>query len=80
MMTIDLSPNAEKLLHEQMARGDYASPSELIERALRLYGFYLSEEESIGALQESIAEMEAGETIPAEQVFEEIRIKHGWAQ
>ena len=70
-MTIDLSPAAEKLLNEQLARGGFASPSDLVEQALRLYGFQMTEDESLAALRESIAEMEAGETIPAEQVFEE---------
>lgn len=79
-MTIDLSPAAELLLNEQMARGHFGSPSDLVEHALRLYGFHLTEEESLAALRESVAEAEAGKTIPAEQVFEEIRNKHGWAE
>ena len=79
-MTIDLSPTAEKLLSEQMARGHFASSSDLVEQALRLYGFQMTEEESLADLRESIVEMEAGETIPAEQVFKEIRDKHGWAE
>lgn len=79
-MTLDLSPTAEKLLNEQMARGGFASQSDLVEHALRLYGFHLTEEESLAALRESIAEMEAGKTVAAEEVFEEIRNKHGWAE
>ncbi|MCH8828421.1 MAG: hypothetical protein IID45_02470 [Planctomycetes bacterium] len=79
-MTIDLSPAAEKLLNEQMARGHFASTSDLVEQALRLYGFHMTKEESLAALRESVAEMDAGETIPANQVFEEIRNKHGWAE
>ena len=79
-MTIDLLPTAEKLLSEQMARGGFASSSDLVEQALRLYGFQMTEEESLADLRESIVEMEAGETIPAEQVFKEIRDKHGWAE
>lgn len=77
-MSIDLSPTAQQLLNEQMARGGFSSPSDLVEQALRLYGFHTTKEESIAALRESAAEMEAGETVPADQVFEEIRSRHGW--
>ena len=63
-----------------MARGSFDSPSDVVENALRLYRNVLSEDESIAALRESIAEMEAGKTIPAEQVFDEINAKHGWSE
>jgi predicted transcriptional regulator len=79
-MSIELSPTAEKLLNEQMASGSFSSPSDLVEQALRFYGFHLTDDESLAALKKSVAEMEAGKTVPAEQVFEEIRNKHGWAK
>lgn len=79
-MTVELSESARLLLDEQMARGGHDSPSDIVEHALRLYRNILTEEESIAALRESIAEMEAGETIPAEQVFDEINAKHGWSE
>ena len=76
-MTIDLSPAAVKLLDEQMARGKFASPADVVEQALQLFAKHQSEEESLAALRESIAEMEAGQTHPANEVFEEIRQKRG---
>jgi Arc/MetJ-type ribon-helix-helix transcriptional regulator len=78
-MTIDLSPAAAKLLDEQMARGKFSSPSEIIEQALQLFAAQQNEAESLANFRQSITEMEAGQSRPANEAFAEIRKKHGWA-
>lgn len=79
-MTIDLSPAASKLLDEQMARGKFSSPAEIVEQALQLFAQHQNEAESLANLRISIAEMENGQIRPAKEVFAEIRHQNGWAE
>ena len=77
-MSINLSPSAEKLLNEQMARGSFSSPSDLVEQALRFYGFHLTDDEALAALKESVAEMEAGKTVTVEEAFQQIEERNSY--
>lgn len=53
-MNIRLNPHSEELIKEQMARGPYRSPEEVIERALETLSERLHRRESI-----SLAEFDA---------------------
>jgi antitoxin ParD1/3/4 len=78
-MDITLTPELEKLVHEKVKRGQYASADALVREAV----FRLIEEdeeelrEAKAAIDEALEQSRRGEGRPAEQVFEEMRAKHG---
>jgi Arc/MetJ-type ribon-helix-helix transcriptional regulator len=53
--TISLTPHSEELLHEQLARGTYRSPEEVIETALET----LAEKQSVAGLADRAAKTPA---------------------
>lgn len=72
-MTIELSERAQRMLNERLATGKYSSPMDVIERALKTLE---NHEDTIRAIEEGIADMEAGRTYTAEEVFRRLEEKY----
>lgn len=79
-MNVSLTPELEKLVADKVAAGLYASASEVIRDALRL----LEERDMLRqakleamrkGVQKGFDELDRGEGVPTEQVFEELRKK-----
>jgi antitoxin ParD1/3/4 len=73
-MDVTISGDAEQFVREEVASGRYASPQEVIREGLRLLHEREARDRQQGKLNEQIeeglAELERGEGIPGEQVFQ----------
>ncbi|HXB70990.1 MAG TPA: hypothetical protein VNY05_22335 [Candidatus Acidoferrales bacterium] len=83
-MTVELKPEIEALIQEQLRSGAYAKPEDVIERALE---FLAAEEDWLAAnraeiaaqIEEGWASTQRGELTDAEQVRAEmLRFKEDW--
>jgi Arc/MetJ-type ribon-helix-helix transcriptional regulator len=70
-MNITLSPDLQKRIAEKVERGDVGTADALVEQALN---FYLDYEGSELDIAEKV---ERGEGRPAEEVFADLRARHG---
>jgi Arc/MetJ-type ribon-helix-helix transcriptional regulator len=77
-MTISLSPKAQQALEERMKRGGYATPEDALLAGLAS----LEQQETYGdfapgeldkLLAEAEADIERGDLVDAEEVFDELR-------
>ena len=73
MSTIRLTPHSEELLQEQLTRGPYRSPEEVIERALET----LAQKESTPSHLGSSAKSATGIKSPAEAVADILELRVG---
>jgi putative addiction module CopG family antidote len=75
-MTIELTPDLEKLVESEMQSGDYSSPTEVITRALRFFGEFHQQPLDIpnmaALLEEGERDLDAGRVQDADEVFEEL--------
>ncbi|HXM40186.1 MAG TPA: hypothetical protein VN924_02990 [Bryobacteraceae bacterium] len=83
-MNITLSQELQQRIAEKVRNGDIGSPDALIEHALSFYldfeeGGMHDEEflETKAAIDEALEQGNHGEGRPAEQVFAQLRAKHG---
>ena len=72
-----LPSHLEERINDRILTGRYRSPEEVVTRALDL----LEEEELDAAevraaVQKGLGELDRGESIPAEEVFRELRERH----
>ena len=80
-MNVSLTPELEKFVQEKVESGRYTSASEVVREALRLMekrDQRLQEREAAlkafqAELDRRMAEADRGETIPAEEVFAQLR-------
>ncbi|MEX0977967.1 MAG: hypothetical protein WDZ48_03900 [Pirellulales bacterium] len=78
-MTYEFPPDVDKLVKQQMALGGYASEDEVLRHALEVLGqFAFSPEEineeyrqSLSAIRDGIADMEAGRMRPLRDIIRE---------
>jgi Arc/MetJ-type ribon-helix-helix transcriptional regulator len=78
-MAYQFPPDVEKLVKERMAAGGYTSEDEVLRDALEALGYFVhsqmeAEEEyrqTVAAVREGVADMEAGRTRPLRTIFEE---------
>jgi len=71
-MNVTISGDAEQIVREELDRGHYDSAQEVIREGLRL----LHERSALNdKIEEGLAELDRGEGIPGEQVFEALREK-----
>ena len=83
-MNITLSPELEKRIADKLQRGEVGSADALVEQALQLYLEYEEQEadqeeftETEAAIVEALEQGERGEGRPAEDVFADLRARHG---
>jgi Arc/MetJ-type ribon-helix-helix transcriptional regulator len=74
-MSLQLSPELEETIREEMASGKYASEEQLLQEALLALR---EQREDIAAIQAGIDDWQAGRTRPFAEVAEEIRQEFGW--
>lgn len=75
-MSLDLPLDLERLVHAQLATGQFATVDDVLREALHS----LVERQAVAEdLQASLADIEAGRVAPFEDVVTEIRQRHGWA-
>ena len=79
-MSLTLSPNIEKRLKAKLASGRFASTDQIVDEALNLLDRYESEAQSElewlrGEIKLGLDSLETDGGIPADEVYEEIRIK-----
>ncbi|MFB2919345.1 ribbon-helix-helix domain-containing protein [Aerosakkonema funiforme] len=79
-MSIILTPEQEQFIRDQMARGRFKSPDELLDRAFKLLEEKYQEYESWievvrQQVDEAAVELDRGEGIPLETVMEQLQDK-----
>lgn len=79
-MSIILTPKQEQFIRDQIARGRFKSPDELLDQAFKLleekYQEYESWVEGVRQqVDEAAVELDRGEGIPLETVMEQYRLK-----
>jgi antitoxin ParD1/3/4 len=68
-MNVTISGDAEQLVREELATGRYDSAQEVIQEGLRL----LHERSLLNEqIEEGLAELDRGEGIPGEEVFQDL--------
>ena len=80
-MNISLSPNTQKLIEDEMKRGGYASPDDVVRVALESLhteGAPLEDldAETLAAIDRAEAESARGEGTPLDDAFAHLRQKH----
>jgi antitoxin ParD1/3/4 len=77
-MDVTLTPELEQIISDKVSSGDYASPAEVVGEGLRL----LKERDELNTIrleelrrdiELGIQQADAGELVPAEEVFKAIR-------
>ena len=83
-MNISLSPELQKRIAEKVERGDVGTADALVEQAVNFYldyeGSELDEEDfrdANAAIVEALRQAKRGEGRPAEEVFADLRARHG---
>jgi predicted transcriptional regulator len=83
-MNITLSPDLQKRIAKKVERGDVGTADALVEQALNFYldyeGSELDEEDfrdANAAIGEALKQAKRGEGRPAEEVFADLRARHG---
>jgi len=77
-MTIELTGDQQKQIEEQVSLGRFPTPDALVREAVTRL---LEEEAEAASVRQAVAkgleQAERGELRPAEEVFAELRAKHG---
>ena len=73
-MTIELTDELQKIVDQKLETGEYDSATAVVAEALNAL---VERDRTLETIREGIADMEAGRTHPAEEVFEEIRQELG---
>ena len=83
-MNITLSPELQKRIAEKVERGDVRTANALVEQALNFYLDYeegeVDEQEfrdTRAAIDEALEQGERGEGRTADEVFKDLRARHG---
>ncbi len=76
MSSYVLPPDVAQLVEDQLAAGRYGTPDDVLRDALRALA---ERNEDARAIQEGLADMEAGRTRGLREVAERVRRKHGFA-
>ena len=82
-MDITLSRELQERIARRIERGDAGSTDALVEQALKFYLDYEEGEdgqeflETKSAIDEALEQAERGEGRPAEEVFAQLRARHG---
>jgi predicted transcriptional regulator len=78
-LTITISDEAAQALEKAVAGGQHTAEevaSHVVEAAYADWGDL--DEEDIAAIEEGLADLEQGRTVPHDQVMADVRKKYGW--
>lgn len=70
-------PEIDRLIHEELALGDYANEDEVLLAAMRALR---EQDETLAAIQEGLNDLDAGRVRPLADVDAELRAKHDIAR
>jgi len=70
-MPVDISPELEQFVEDQIARGHFADRNAVLEHALRL--MQRDREEAIHGVQAGLEDIAAGRVQPLDEAFNELR-------
>jgi putative addiction module CopG family antidote len=82
-MNVSIEPDLAKFIEEQVRAGRYGTADAAVNAAvsrLKAEQELLAEEvddEDVAAIEEGLAQLDRGETLPWEQVRAELKAKHG---
>ena len=82
-MNITLTPDIQQRIEKKIQEGEYETADALVRRALDWFLDFDDEddddelEETRAAIEEARAQSQRNESVPAEEVFEELRAKYG---
>jgi Arc/MetJ-type ribon-helix-helix transcriptional regulator len=79
-MNITLTPDIQERIERKIREGEYETADALVRRALDWFLDIDDEdelEETRAAIEEARAQSQRNESVPAEEVFEELRAKYG---
>ena len=77
MISADLGKNLESYVQELVKDGSYGSKSEVLREGIRLIQERETQQEALKALiMRGMADIEAGRTTPAEDVFANLKAKY----
>jgi antitoxin ParD1/3/4 len=78
-MNITLSPEAEKLVEEKLASGEYDNAADVLEDALRALAAWRARdyEQGVEGVRRGLESATRGEGRPAKEFLDEMRQKHG---
>jgi putative addiction module CopG family antidote len=79
-MNITLTPDIQQRIEKKIQEGEYETADALVRRALDWFLDIDDEdelEETRAAIEEARGQSQRNESVPAEEVFEELRAKYG---
>jgi putative addiction module CopG family antidote len=79
-MNITLTPDIQQRIEKKIQEGEYETADALVRRALDWFLDIDDEdelEETRAAIEEARGQSQLNESVPAEEVFEELRAKYG---
>ena len=78
-MNIALTPKAESVVNEKLSSGEYQTPAEVVEDALRLLKISDDQDyrEAVEGIRRGLQEAEQGLARPVEEFFGRIRRQQG---
>ena len=74
---LELTPQQQAFIDSQIAAGVYHNPEEVLQAGLDLLRQKNEESETLDSIKRGLADMEAGNTLPADEAFIEIRQQLG---
>jgi len=78
-MTVDLPPDLEERINQEIASGAFASAEKVIRDALLRRRDEKERQQALADIRAGIADKEAGRVRPLEEVTTEIERVRGWA-
>jgi len=77
-MTITLSPQTQRMLEDQLKKGNFASADEVLQAALQALDEVSElDEATLDAIDESEAQIARGEVLEWDEVLSRVRAKYG---
>ncbi len=78
-MNLDLPENLDAFVKAQVRSGRFASEQDVMAEAVRTLKSRLDQADTVEAIRQGIADIDAGHTISLEEFREEVRRTHGYA-
>lgn len=80
VMDVQLKPEVEQFIHEQVRAGHFSSPAEVLEAGVARLMLDPDpnelDDETQAAIEEAEAQLDRGEGMPLDEAFEKLRHKH----
>lgn len=74
-MSVEISPDLEKFVEQEVISGHFESPASVIEHALRL--MQRDREEAVSGIKAGLADEQAGRVQPLDEAFADLKREQG---